>query len=154
MVESLRRSGERWRNHLWGNLMSKAFVDRAGVTPAYDEYQGRYADEPRESDKVLLEMVAAAIGGCEKPKLLDIGCSTGNFLAHLSSLFPWDRLALVGGDVSPASLEAVHMAAPYAETRYMNILDMRCHGEFDVIVASAVTYHFTDEEYALALRNV
>lgn len=134
--------------------MNRALVERAGITHGYIDYQQRYAAEPRESDKVLIEMVAAAIEGRDKPKLLDLGCSTGNFLAHLARRFAWDRLQLVGGDVSPASLEGVRSAAPYAESRYMNMLDMRCPGEFDVIVASAVTYPFTDEEYVTALRNV
>jgi len=134
--------------------MTGRYVDRAAVTPAYNAYQNRYATEPRESDKVLLDMIAEAVAGRERPKLLDVGCSTGNLLAHLSRRFDHTQIDLVGGDVSPSSLDVARQAAPYAELRHMNILDMRCPGEFDIIVANAVTYHFTDEEYGIALANI
>lgn len=134
--------------------MSRTLVDRAAITPAYDAYQKRYAEEPRESDKVLIEMVAAAIEGRERPKLLDVGCSTGNLLGHLSRRFRWDQLALVGGDLAVASCDIARAAVPFAEIRHMNILDMRCPGEFDIIIANAVTYHFTDKEYSASLVNL
>src|SRR5260221_325307 len=111
--------------------MNKTLAERAGITSAYDEYQKRYKEEPRESDKVLLSMIAEAIEGREKPRLLDVGCSTGNLLSHISRRFSWDRLALVGGDLLPKSCEIASAAVPYAEIRHMNMLDMRCPGEFD-----------------------
>jgi len=132
--------------------MGKSFVERAAITPAYDHYQRRYATDPRESDKVLMALVEEVIAGRDKLTLLDIGCSTGNFLSHLAKRFP--QLRLVGGDVASASLDIARRDLPSVEFRDMNMLEMGSSGEFDVIVANAVTYPFTDDEYATALGNV
>src|SRR6266850_1447541 len=67
---------------------------------AYSEYQKRYSRKIRESDKVLLSLVRDTLGNLQdrkRPKLLDVGCSTGNLLRHLSRAFP--NLDLVGGDM-------------------------------------------------------
>lgn len=55
----------------------------------YSEYEQRCLEEPKESDKVLVSMVSEFTRGRESEcSLLDIGCSTGNFLRHLRSALP------------------------------------------------------------------
>src|SRR5882672_9444997 len=65
----------------------------------YNEYQSKYANEMRESDRVILGLIADHGRGST---LLDIGCSTGNLLRHIKRAFP--ALALTGGDLAESSL--------------------------------------------------
>ena len=67
----------------------------------YDDYQQRYRDSIRESDKVLIDLIREAAAG-RPARLLDIGCSTGNLLRHIRRLVP--GLDLHGGDLA-ASLD-------------------------------------------------
>src|ERR1700724_183666 len=56
----------------------------------YSDYQKKYRDNPRESDKKSARYVLSA-GLCmnaETPRVLDIGCSTCNFLRHLRHVMP------------------------------------------------------------------
>ncbi|MDP2323911.1 MAG: hypothetical protein Q8N51_07775, partial [Gammaproteobacteria bacterium] len=48
----------------------------------YNAYQAKYAENIRESDKVLLRLVSDIVSraGAASLSLLDIGCSTGNLL--------------------------------------------------------------------------
>src|SRR3954452_23636356 len=68
----------------------RAYVEDAEHMRIYSEYQERYATSPRESDKVLIELVRqhAPDGG----SLLDMGRSTGFLLLHLSRLLPGREL--------------------------------------------------------------
>src|SRR5687767_4477614 len=72
------------------------YVEDSAHMREYSDYQQRYAETPRESDKVLIDLVRehAPEGG----SLLDMGCSTGNLLLHISRLLP--GLELHGADMA------------------------------------------------------
>jgi SAM-dependent methyltransferase len=73
---------------------------------SYIEYQERYAHDARDSDKRLIELVGRLLAERtptgRRPHLLDIGCSTGNLLAHLRKAYP--TVELTGGDLSELSI--------------------------------------------------
>jgi ubiquinone/menaquinone biosynthesis C-methylase UbiE len=119
---------------------------------AYNEYQKRYADNMKESDKISLECVAGALHGISHPKLLDIGCSTGNFLKHVLRTLPHTRLT--GIDLADSSLALAQTELPDISFQKIDMLDLPYKNEFDVIVASAVAVYLTREEYKQALKSV
>jgi 2-polyprenyl-3-methyl-5-hydroxy-6-metoxy-1,4-benzoquinol methylase len=53
---------------------------------SYASYQRRYGHVLRESDRELIERVRART--VDGASLLDVGCSTGSLLLHLSRLLP------------------------------------------------------------------
>ena len=116
----------------------------------YIAYQKRYAKNIRESDKVLLDLIARAPNA---KTLLDIGCSTGNLLRHIHKAFP--ALALTGGDLSDVQLQECRNDAELRGIRF-EALDIR-HlppRRFDVVVANAILYGFADEDFRAALRSM
>ena len=124
----------------------------------YNTYQAKYAKQVRESDKVLIELVrqiAARHDRANGPlRLLDIGCSTGNLLLHLKRLIP--DLELTGGDLAESSLGACRSNPELDGVAFerLDMLDLRPHEHFDIIVANAVAVYFYWEEYSAAARSV
>lgn len=143
--------------------MSKTFSYQEYVTDDaflrdYNAYQAKYARQIRESDKVLIGIVRESLARREKhqrpPRLLDIGCSTGNLLLHLKRLVP--ELALTGGDLAEASLELCRANPELAgvEFRALDMLALPMEPRFDIIVVNAVLYMMTDGQFAQALRSI
>jgi SAM-dependent methyltransferase len=118
----------------------------------YSDYQQRYAETPRESDKVLIDLVRehAPEGG----SLLDMGCSTGNLLLHISRLLP--SLELHGADMATNVIAACRSDERLAgiEFHEENMLDMRLDRSFDVVTANAALMFFTPEELRRALAEL
>lgn len=123
--------------------------DSEQLIAEYNAWQGRYADNPREADKVLLGLIATHGTG---KSLLDIGCSTGNLLLHIKRAFP--SLTLTGGDITDASL-AVARDRPDLHGIDLRRMDMlSIDGAYDMIVANAVAVFFDWPDYERALRSV
>jgi SAM-dependent methyltransferase len=124
----------------------------------YNAYQAKYAQQIRESDKVLIGLVrdiAARRDAVSRPlRVLDIGCSTGNFLLHLKRLVP--GLEITGGDLAESSLAACRANPDLAgiHFRTLDLLDLPNDPRYDVIVVNAVLYMMTDEEFERALRSL
>lgn len=117
----------------------------------YVTYQQRYAGSIRESDKVLLAMIAEAAGRPD-PAVLDIGCSTGNLLLHLREAMPQARLT--GGDMAEDVIEGCRRDPNLAGIDFA-VMDMTdIQGRYDVIVANATAFFLTADEYGRALRSV
>ena len=129
----------------------------ASTTDLYNTYQQRYAENPRESDKALIALIAEAIAprleAGEKVSLLDIGCSTGNLLFHLKKAFP--TLELTGGDLAPGAIKQCQADPRLANVHFevMDILDLPL-GRFDVVVGNAVTYFFDPAQYESAIASI
>jgi SAM-dependent methyltransferase len=128
------------------------YVKDAQFLDSYNAYQRKYAGQVPERDKVTLKLLARLTGG--KGKVLDIGCSTGNLLLHISRFL--SKLQLTGGELAESSLEAARANADLANAglEKMDMLAIPYRGEFDVIVSNAVTYLFDDAQFATACRSV
>lgn len=121
----------------------------------YNAYQERYASTIRESDRVIIEKVNAFVSQCDRemPRVLDIGCSTGNLLLHMHRMVP--SAEYVGGDLALSSLEECKTNPDLADVTFseMDILNLP-EASFDVIVVNAVVYMFDDEQYEKALASL
>jgi SAM-dependent methyltransferase len=127
------------------------YVSDDAFQARYATYQQRYADSIRESDKVLLRLVAEAAGRPD-PRVLDIGCSTGNFLRHLRGAMP--EAQLTGGDMAAGVLEGCR-SDPALSGIDFRVMDMTAvEGRYDVVVANAVGFFLTAEEYERALAGI
>jgi SAM-dependent methyltransferase len=114
------------------------------LVSSYSAYQQRYATEVRASDRVLIELIAARADGRRGLSLLDIGCSTGNFLRHLRAALP--GLGLTGGDVVPSVVAACRENPDLAgiDFEVVDITDFA--GEHDFVVANAILFLLDDDE--------
>lgn len=136
------------------DYLPKDYLD--SFTKKYNAYQERYAEEPRESDKILIsiiEEVAASNGGGHL-SLLDIGCSTGNLLFHIKRALP--HLDLMGGDLAVKAIEQCR-ANPRLEGikfEVIDIFDIKGEAELDIIVANAVSVYFSNEDYERAIESI
>lgn len=127
------------------------YVSDRSFHDQYVSYQQRYADSIRESDKVLLAMVAEAAGRPDAA-VLDIGCSTGNLLMHLRNAMPQARLT--GGDMADDVIASCQADADLVGIDFQ-VMDMTAiAGRYDVVVANATGFFLTAEEYGRALRSV
>lgn len=124
----------------------------------YIAYQGRYKQTLRESDRVLIEHVGRVLPRAPEQRraarLLDVGCSTGNLLLHLRQAFP--ELSLAGADLTAEAVEQCRAVPELAGIPFavMDMLQLGAEAAYDVILASAVTYLFTPDEYAQAMRSI
>ena len=133
------------------------YITDDSFTEKYQEYQSRYAAEPRESDKVIIRLVrelAAQAGAARRLRLLDIGCSTGNLLFHLKRAVP--QLDLVGGDMVPTILDECRRNPGLKDIDFQtaNIVDLGLNQTFDIITVNAVLYMLDDAQFVRAVANV
>src|SRR5262245_24789721 len=104
----------------------------------YNQYQQRYADEPREGDKKLIDLVRRAAAGRltagQPVRLLDIGCSTGNLLFHLKSAMP--ALNLTGGDLDSSAIAVCRSNPRLSGIQFemMDVLDL-APASFEIVIA-------------------
>jgi SAM-dependent methyltransferase len=120
---------------------------------SYIEYQHRYEREPRESDKIIIRHVRAAIQEKHAPVVLDIGCSTGNLLRHLKREVA--DVTLVGGELADEALETCRKdpALEGVNFEHLDALDLPSES-FDVVVANAVLCLFNPTDFVTALASI
>jgi len=137
------------------NFLPETYL--TSTTEIYNVYQRRYAEEPRQSDKVLLALIAEAIDPTlqsgEEIALLDIGCSTGNLLFHIKNALP--DLKLIGGDLSPNAVEACRADPRLSGIGFqvMDVFELPA-SRFNAIVANAVNVFFSIEQYDEAIASI
>jgi len=123
----------------------------------YIAYQSRYKVDPRESDRALISLIGRTLPPAPQRRglrLLDIGCSTGNFLMHLRGALP--ELSYTGADLTREQVEVCRQD-PELEGIEFSVMDMHNLGAaaaYDCIVANAVTYLFVPDEYQKAMQGV
>lgn len=119
----------------------------------YIDHQHKYDSTPRESDRILVAMVTEVTRQQGDATVLDIGCSTGNFLVHLRRAAP--DLRLEGGDLASSALE-VARANPELDGAHfeeMDILALPQRG-YQVVVVNAVFYALDDDLFQRALSSI
>jgi 2-polyprenyl-3-methyl-5-hydroxy-6-metoxy-1,4-benzoquinol methylase len=131
-------------------------TDQAFLTK-YNAYQARYRSAARECDKVLINLVVDALQrrpSRTAPRLLDMGCSTGNFLLHLHRMLP--ELDATGADLAESSLEQCRRNPELAGVNFekLDLFALPASGSFDVVVVNAVLYMMTDEQFEKALDSI
>lgn len=136
----------------------KQYVTDQAFTEKYQAYQKRYAAEPRESDKVIIELVknlsTASLQRGSLVRLLDIGCSTGNLLYHLKRNVT--GIEFVGADMAPSILAECRRNPDLDGIGFeeMNVLDLGCLEAFDIITVNAVLYMLDDEQFLQSIVSI
>lgn len=140
------------------NFNYQEYVADEAFLRDYNAYQAKYAQQIRESDRVLIGLVRDIVARRDAAgaplRLLDIGCSTGNLLLHLKRLVP--GLALTGGDLAKSSLASCRANPDLAgiDFRVLDLLALPSKPRYDVIAVNAVLYMMTDEQFERALRSL
>jgi SAM-dependent methyltransferase len=139
-----------------GEFSYREYVGDEAFLADYNDYQQKYALVPRESDKVIMELVGEYVSKRDVGRsvdLLDIGCSTGNLLLHLKRMFP--AVVLEGGDLAESSLEICRANAALAGIKFteMDIMTLPKQ-RYDLIVVNAVFYMFDEKQYEDSLTSV
>lgn len=134
----------------------KDYVTDDNFLSDYNDYQSRYADKMRESDKVLINLIHDYIAEQKfetAPDLLDIGCSTGNLLLHLKAMLP--GVNMTGGDLALSSIEEArnNSALQGIDFQEMDIFNLP-EKQYDILTVNAVVYMFDDEQYEKALKSI
>lgn len=133
----------------------RSYPDNESYIRDYIGYQQRYATRIRESDRVVLDIVAERIGvgSGGQPRLLDIGCSTGNLLRHLRRAFP--QIALSGGDLSDLQVEACQKDPGLGGIAFRK-MDIQAlpESEYDLITANAILYGFDDAGFQDSIASI
>jgi len=116
------------------------------MAKTYVDYQKKYRENIRESDKTIIELIQKNISFPEGKSLLDIGCHNGNLLFHIKNTIP--SFSLYGIDLFPDVIEVCRNDPDLKGIKFdtMNILDLHCD-PVDVIVVSAVLFRFSDTEH-------
>lgn len=136
----------------------KEYVDDESFLNDYNEYQRKYAIEPRKSDEVLLRFISDVLAARDAEmavaRLLDIGCSTGNLLRHIRKRFP--KLILTGGELAQSSLEECKADPTLAGITFerLDMLALPPNRSFDIILANAVAFCLSHQEYKQAMKSV
>jgi SAM-dependent methyltransferase len=122
----------------------------------YRKHQGQYTAKMRESDRVLIDLIAGRLGagGAAGKTLVDVGCSQGNLLLHLKGLLP--GLKLEGVDLA-AQILAQNRANPALsgiEFTERDMLAMPDDRQYDIVVANAALMFFDDDQFRRAVLNL
>lgn len=130
------------------------YVTDKNFTEMYGKYQQRYINEPKESDKVIINLLSNLISDDSNVKVLDVGCSTGNLLLHIRKAMP--QLTLMGGDMMAPIIQANKTNPMLAGIEFdvIDMLDINPVNSFDVIITNAVSYMFNYEQYEQAVASV
>lgn len=136
------------KSHYSEYVADKKMID------SYKEYQKKYKAEPRESDKFSINLFEEVAAARSDIVLLDIACSTGNFLRHLCARLPFARLT--GADLSVEFIRQCKEDPELAgiDFRIADLLTLPNIGRYDVVTANAVTYLFDWSDYKTALKAI
>lgn len=119
----------------------------------YRQYQQRYATNMRESDRVLLSLVEREIS-VPAPRILDLGCSTGNLLLHMRRRLP--QATLGGLDLSVSTIERNRQDPALRGIEFVvgDLLELDQPDAYDVVTVNVVFWALDDRAAGQALVRV
>jgi SAM-dependent methyltransferase len=100
--------------------------------------------QPKEYFKFIRAMSQAHVDGYDHPRIIDIGCATGDFLYYLSTCHPHARLH--GVDVMPALVERAVQEVPQSTFTVGDVCDATTlpSQRFDAVFMNGVHSVFDD----------
>jgi SAM-dependent methyltransferase len=101
-------------------------------------------DKPKEYFKFISSVTAPHLDALASPRILDIGCATGDFLYYMAGLYP--KANLHGIDVMPQLLQRAASELPHATLSEGNICDAATlpRQQFDAVFMNGVHSIFDD----------
>ncbi len=137
------------------NFSYQDYVTDEAFLASYNDYQSRYSERIRESDKAIINLVKEVISEHSDRNLtvLDIGCSTGNLLLHLSNSIP--NANYVGGDLAESSLEVCRNNPDLKGIKFerLDITNLP-RSQYDIVIVNAVFYMLDHIQYKQALKSI
>lgn len=139
-------------------LTYKDYTSNEDYMEWFTQYQKGRAEQPRESDKMLLRIISDLVqegrDRKNRPRLLDLGCSTGNLLSYLKRRLP--DIELWGVDLAPNAIAECRRNPDLEDVHFetMDILKLHLDKPFDIIVANAALMFFDEGEFNTALRKI
>lgn len=107
---------------------------------AYGDYD---AQNPPRKLRFYRGLAARAASGVERPRILELGCAFGSFLASLGPT--WSR---VGADVSRYAIEEARRRVPNVTFAVCPPGELPIEGTFDVVAAFDVLEHIPEVDAA------
>lgn len=133
----------------------RGFVDRKAEADLYVSYQGRYAVEPKQCERVAATLIRERTLD-RAGRWLDIGCSTGNFVSFLTREMP-DGWRFDGVDLMPQAINVANSRPlPTAHFHVGDVLteDLFPDETFDVVSVMTVVYAFSDDEFEACVQTI
>lgn len=144
------------RNHGGALDPAELYTTDSAFSSNYLDYQKNYSSKIRESDGVLINLIREIRRSSKRNlRLLDVGCSSGNFLAHLARLVP--GIDMVGIDISPSAIDWCSARPELTEAKFavqdgLNLSDV-FDQPLDIVVANAMVHHLSEAGFAEALKS-
>ncbi len=134
--------------------ISRQYPHNQDYMKKYVEYQRKYVERIRESDKIIIELIAQNMIDSSSAKILDIGCSTGNLLKHLRGAFP--KAKLLGGDLSELQIKECRSNPNLAgiEFAVLDVTSLQRTAEFDFVIANAIFVGLEDDDFSNAAASI
>lgn len=109
-------------------------------------------EKPKEYFKFINKFLACVIGPVTNPKILDVGCATGDFLYYMGKLYP--RAVLYGVDAMPELIKRAKTEVPSAKFFVADIFSGKSlpSQKFDFVFMSGVHPDF--DEYEPWIKNL
>ncbi len=125
------------------------------VTTKYLEFQAKYEDQIRESDKDLLAILNDFGTDRAGPiRLLDVGCHNGAMLCHIKQAFPgW---SLAGLDLFDEVIDHCRKNEKLAGIDFQvgDVRELGATGAYELVVTNKVLHRFKDEHLSFSYASI
>lgn len=136
------------------NPFYKKYTSDKKMQNKYANYQEKYRENPKESDKLSVDLIKEKIKNKKAFELLDIACSTGNFLKFLKLQIPDAKLT--GVDLASNIIENCKNDEKLSGIKFFkaDVTSLNLNKKFDIITANAVTCLLGKDDYLKSLRSI
>jgi ubiquinone/menaquinone biosynthesis C-methylase UbiE len=132
------------------------YTGNVQVQQQYFRFQEQWRDNIPESEKVLIELVLAAAKGTEAGEriaLLDVGCSTGNFLLHLKQRLPHADLHGIDLAVNVIERNQADPALSGISFARQDMLRLESDRRFDILTCNKTLPFFPEDQFDSIIGN-